>query len=68
MRGDFFLPFLVIEPEEFVNGIVIDVQLCKIQIMGTGQPAYRRFDRATVPFAAVDDPLEHAHVFAKARP
>src|SRR3954470_23197216 len=68
MPGDFVLPLLVIELQEFVNGIVVDIQLCKIQIMGTRQPTYRRFDRAPKPFTAVDDPLEHAHIFAEAGP
>src|SRR5205823_14946640 len=68
MRADFSLPFFVIEPEEFVNGIVIDVEIRKLEIMGAGQPAYRRFERATMALAPVDDPLKHAHVFAKAGP
>ena len=34
MRSDLFLPFLVIEAKELINGIVIDVELGKIEVVG----------------------------------
>ena len=51
MRSDLFLPFLVIEAKEFVNGIVIDVELGQIEIVRAGQPADRRFECAAASFA-----------------
>src|SRR5215471_14020711 len=68
MRSDFFLPFLVIETKEFVNSNVIDAELGKIEIVRAGQPADWRFERATAPFAPVNDPFEHAHVFTETWP
>ena len=66
--GEFFLPFLVIDSEKIRNGFVIDVETIKIEIMRTGQPADRRFDCPGILFTAIDDPFEHAHVLAEARP
>ena len=68
MRSDLFLPFLVIEAKEFVNGIAIDVEPGKIEIVRAGQPADRRFECATAFLASVDDPFKHAHVFTETGP
>src|SRR4029077_1101109 len=68
MRSDLFLPFLVIEAKEFVNGIVIDVELGQVEIVRAGQPADRRLECATASLAPVDDPFEHAHVFTETGP
>src|SRR3954451_11770653 len=68
MRGDLVLPFLVIEPEEFVNRIVINVEALHIEIVRARQPTDRRLECATIFLAPVDDPFEHAHVFTKTWP
>src|SRR4030095_10065572 len=65
---EFFLPFLVIDPEKLGHAYVIDVETIKIEIVRTGQPAHRRFDCPAILFAAIDDPLEHAHVLTEAGP
>src|SRR6266550_853119 len=58
----------MIEAKEFVNGIVIDVELGKVEIVRAGQPTDRRFECATASLAPVDDPFEHAHVFTETGP
>src|SRR3982751_6114943 len=68
MRGDLLLPFLVIEPEEFVNRIVINVEVGHIEIVRARQPTNRRLECATISLAPVDDPFEHAHVFTEPWP
>src|SRR5262245_47123938 len=68
MCGDFFLPFLVIEAEEFVDGNMVDGELGQIEIMQAGQPADRRLECTTASLAPVDDPFEYAHVFTETRP
>src|SRR3954453_1044678 len=68
MRGDLLLPFLVIEPKEFVNRIVINVEAGDIEIVRARQPTDRRLECATISLAPVDDPFEHAHVFTETWP
>src|SRR5262249_53540895 len=46
----------------------MDVETIKIEIMRTGQPADRRLECLAILFAAIDDPLEHAHVLSEAWP
>ena len=58
----------MIEAKEFVNGVVIDVELRKIEIVRAGQPADWRFECAAASLASVDDPFEHAHVFTETGP
>src|SRR5436190_20658400 len=39
-----------------------------VQILEAGHGAERRLDAAPATLAALDDPLQHAHVFAEPRP
>src|SRR5947208_17195104 len=68
MGGDLFLPFLVIEAKEFVNRIMINVELGQIEVVRARQPTDRRLECATISLAPVDDPFEHAHVFTETWP
>ena len=68
MAGELFLPLLVIDAEKFDDGFVRHIEFSKIEIVGTRQPSDRRSDRGFASLAAIDDPLEHAHVVAETRP
>ncbi len=66
--GDFFLPLLVVNAEQFGNAFVINIQFGHIEVVRTGQPADGRFQRTAAFFATIDDPLQHAHIFTKPGP
>ncbi len=68
MRSDLLLPFFVIDAEKFNDAFMLHVEFFKIEIVWAGQPADGRFNRAAGPFAAIDNPFEHAHVFTKPWP
>ena len=68
MLGEFFLPFLVIDSEKVGDRFMVDIELFQIEIVWARQPANGRFERAASPLAAINDPFEHAHVLAEARP
>ena len=68
MLGEFFLPFLVIDSEKIGDRFMVDIQLFQVEIVWARQPANGRFERAACLFAAINDPFEHSHVLAEARP
>ena len=47
---------------------MVDIQLFQVEIVWARQPANGRFERAACPFAAINDPFEHAHILTEARP
>src|SRR5437667_4932422 len=58
----------MIDSENFRDAFVVDVEFGEIEIVRAGQPADRRFECAAISLAAINDPFEHAHVFAETRP
>src|SRR6266478_3231581 len=66
--GQLLRPFFMIDSENFRDAFVIDVEFGEIEIMRARQPTDRRFERTASSFAAVNNPFEHAHVFAVTRP
>src|ERR1700731_298545 len=68
MRLQLFLPFSVVDPKKLGHALMIDVETVEIDVVYSGQPTNRRFGSAAAAFTSVDDPLQDAHVIAKARP
>ena len=66
--GQFLFPLFVIDFEKLVDPFMIDLELGQIEIVQTGEPPDRRFERGIASFAAIDDPFQHAHVVAETGP
>src|ERR1041385_7176496 len=49
--GELSLPLLVIDPENFGNALVVDVEAGEIEIVWAGQPTNRRFECTAGSFA-----------------
>src|SRR5438094_8267764 len=47
---------------------MFDSQLFAVGTVWARQPAHGRFERAACLFAPINDPFEHSHVLAEARP
>src|SRR6266436_6618496 len=58
----------MINSENFRDAFVIGVEFGEFVIVRARQPTDRRFERTASSFAAVNNPFEHAHVFAETRP
>src|SRR5256885_15635768 len=58
----------MIDSENFRDAFVVDIEFGEIEIVRAWQPTDRRFKRTASSFAAINNPFEHAHVFAETRP
>src|SRR5437764_1072938 len=58
----------MIDAEQFCDEFVIQFESSQVEVVRARQPADRRLQRAATSFAPINDPLQYAHVFAKAWP
>src|ERR1044071_4482373 len=68
MCGNFFLPAFAIYGHELIEFFRIKVQTTPVDVLIAGHPAERTLDRITAAMNAIDNPLQHAHIFAESRP
>ena len=66
--GDLVFPIFVIDLEQFVDTLVIDFELGKIEIVNSRQPADGGLHSSPAALATIKDPLQHPHVIAETRP
>src|SRR5260370_29937905 len=68
MRLELLLPLGRVDAKRTLDRFAAGLEAAEIEVPQTRHEADRRLHRARATGRAVDDPLEHAHVLAVARP
>src|SRR4029077_13110568 len=68
LRFELPSPFVGLDREQCAHCLASDIELGEVEILRARDRADLRFSAAAVPFAAIKNPFQHAHVFAKTGP